>query len=133
MQWMILRHSQLAPDGAEDVQPLLIFPAHAVFLSGCVVETRMILGAGVIFVAWLRSGQIHSPGAPGRPGTSDSPSRLARVIASIRDTGLDLRLPVSLGWPESVAADQFVVADFPSAAHSAPCTHVDCLAGWCSH
>jgi hypothetical protein len=25
-QWMILRHSQLAPDGAEDVQPLLIFP-----------------------------------------------------------------------------------------------------------
>src|SRR5882762_7272269 len=79
------------------------------------------------------SSQIHSPRAPGRPRTSDEPGRLARVFASIRDTGLDLRLPVSLGWPESGAPDEFVVAHFPSAAHSAPCTHVDCLACWCSH
>ena len=58
-------------DVAEDVQLLLIFPRVPFFLSGCVVETSLILGAGVIFVAWLRSSRIHSPRAPGRPRTSD--------------------------------------------------------------
>jgi hypothetical protein len=46
---MILRNSLLRADVAENVQLLLVFSAHASFLSSCAVETREFLGAGVTF------------------------------------------------------------------------------------
>ncbi len=47
-QRMVLWNSLLGADIAEHVQLLLVFSAHAFFLSGCVVETRIILGAGQV-------------------------------------------------------------------------------------
>src|SRR5271166_2858146 len=41
---MVLRHSLLRADIAEDIQLLLVFSAHAFFLSGCAVETREFSG-----------------------------------------------------------------------------------------
>src|SRR5438552_5580971 len=43
-QWVVLRNSLLRADVAEHVQLLLVFSAHASFLSGCVVETREFSG-----------------------------------------------------------------------------------------
>jgi hypothetical protein len=43
---VILRNSLLGADVAEHVQLLLVFSAHAFFLSGCVVETREFSGTG---------------------------------------------------------------------------------------
>ncbi len=45
-QRVVLRNSLLGADVAKDVQLLLFFSAHALFLSGCFVETSLILSAG---------------------------------------------------------------------------------------
>jgi hypothetical protein len=39
-QWVVLRHSLLRADIAEDIQLLFVFSAHTFFLAGCVVETK---------------------------------------------------------------------------------------------
>jgi hypothetical protein len=41
---VIVRNSLLGADVAEHVQLLLVFSAHAFFLSGCAVETREFRG-----------------------------------------------------------------------------------------
>ncbi|MGO9826805.1 MAG: hypothetical protein ACLPMG_16210, partial [Terriglobales bacterium] len=43
-QGVIVRNSLLGADVAEHVQLLLVFSAHAFFLSGCAVETREFRG-----------------------------------------------------------------------------------------
>ena len=45
---MIVRNSLLGADVAEHVQLLLVFSAHAFFLSGCAVETREFRGTGSV-------------------------------------------------------------------------------------
>ena len=45
---MIVRISLLWADVAEHVQLLLVFSAHAFFLSSCAVETREFRGTGLI-------------------------------------------------------------------------------------
>jgi hypothetical protein len=43
-QGVIVRNSLLGADVPEHVQLLLVFSAHAFFLSGCAVETRVFRG-----------------------------------------------------------------------------------------
>jgi hypothetical protein len=51
---VILRNSLLGADVAEHVQLLLVFSAHALFLSGWVVETREFPGALSVCMRLLR-------------------------------------------------------------------------------
>jgi len=44
---VILRHSLLRADIAEDIQLLFVFSSHTFFLSGWVVETREFCGTEV--------------------------------------------------------------------------------------
>jgi hypothetical protein len=48
---MILWYSLLRADEAEHVQLLLVYSAHAFFLSACVVETRESSGTNNVFLA----------------------------------------------------------------------------------
>jgi len=49
-------------DIAEDIQLLLIFSAHAFFLSGCVVETREFSGtAQAASHNYVKAGSLASP------------------------------------------------------------------------
>jgi hypothetical protein len=52
---MILGNSLLGANIAKHVQLLLVFPVHAVFLSGCLVETRESSDEGIslVFCTWL--------------------------------------------------------------------------------
>jgi len=56
---MVLRNSLLGADVAKHITLLLIFSAHPFFLSGCVVETREILGAGSAFLEALISFPLY--------------------------------------------------------------------------
>jgi len=47
--------SLLGADVAEHIQLLLVFSAHAFFLSGCVVETREFCGTSTLRIEFFRS------------------------------------------------------------------------------
>ena len=52
---MIVRNSLLGADVAEHVQLLLVFSAHAFFLSGCAVETREFRGTASAGIEFFRN------------------------------------------------------------------------------
>src|SRR5436190_20152568 len=56
---MVLGNPLLRTDVTEHVQLLLVFSAHAFFLSGCAVETRGFSGTGSFGLISLQTGAVE--------------------------------------------------------------------------
>src|ERR1700733_1193395 len=105
---MVLWNSLLRVDIAEHVQLLIVFSAHAFFLSGCVVETREFSGTGLQrFLSSLtqsggslsksRTDAILTCGSP--DATLSQSSRLCPCGRQSLDAPLASKIRTNGTWP----------------------------------